>query len=358
MKRAIIIIFLFALLLPAYSQKTNKQTADKQTEVRIMDAGADFAKFSITKKNENTAIILMTYLDSTKTVSIKTQNELTNDEIELSKLQKLGRNQWLLCNTIKTKSPNLIIKGLNPQTDYYLNIYTKNKEDYSLSKIIAFNTLAPIPARQASQISIIEATDKSITLKWVNGTGIGRIVIMRKGAEPNKPENGKIYTASPTFGDAVAKIGESQVVYDGNEANAKITVGNLQAGKYFFQVFEYNGEGKYRAYNTDKASNNPRSKSTMLPAPKILAIENITSNSCEIKWTKVSGAVTYVMDVATDKAFMEKIELYNELDVGDLDGYAIVDLSPNRKYYVRLKAVGDGTQSNFSNSFDFETKGE
>jgi len=349
MKRIISILFLFALLLQA-----NAQTTSPVNNIKLLQVATNSAKFNIPTKSNDIAMILTRNLDSNKTISINTQNILSNNTIELKNLPKQNNNAWIICAGINLQKPELILTGLEKKTDYYLNIYTKTKSQYTLAKILPFNTVDDIPLKQASQISIADVTENTITIKWVNGTGTGRIITMRKGAEPNLPENGKAYKYSNAYGATETKLGESYVVYDGNDKNINLTITNLEPGRYFLQVFEYNGDGKFRAYNVEKASNNPRSKATLLPTPKILSIENVSEISSIIKWEKVKGANTYILDVATDAGFRNKVEPYSDLDIGDLATFEISDLKPGAKYYIRLKAVGEGTESKFSKIYEYE----
>lgn len=348
MKRIISILFLFALLLQA-----NAQTTSPVNNIKLLQVGTNSAKFNIPTKSNDIAMILTRNLDSTKTISFNTQNILSNNTIELKNLPKHNNNAWIICTGINLPKQEIILAGLEKKADYYLNIYTKTKSQYKLTKILAFNTVDDIPLKQASQISIANTTENTMTIKWINGTGTGRIIAMRKGAEPNLPENGKAYKYSNAYGASESKLGESYVVYDGNDKNINLTITNLEPGRYFIYLFEYNGDGKFRAYNVEKASNNPRSKATLLPTPKILSIENVSEASCEIKWEKVKGAVTYKLDVATDPGFLNKLELYNELDVGNLTSYEIVDLKPGVNYYFRLKAKGEGTESDYSKTAEY-----
>lgn len=349
MKKLVLILCFLITLLPIYSQKSNPNA-----NINVKQIGSDYVKINSPKKLDNTVLILSTYSDSTKQISIKTKNVLSNNEVNFNNLQNINKNQWVICTGINLPSADFVLKGLTPETDYYLNIYTQSGNLYALSKIIAFNTVAQIPTKQASQISIIDATDNAMTIKWVNGTGKGRIVVVRKGADVDMPKNGEVYNFSNMYGDIKTKLGESYVVYDGNDKNINLTITNLEAGRYFLYVFEYNGDGKYRSYNTEKASNNPRSKATLLPTPKILSINSLSENSCEIKWEKVNGARTYILDVATDAGFRNKVEPYNDLDIGDLSSYEIVDMAQNVKYYIRIKAVGEGTQSNYSKGYEYQ----
>ena len=59
--------------------------------------------------------------------------------------------------------------------------------------------------------------------------------------------------------------------------------------------------------------------------------------------------------MAIDAGFKNKVEPYSDLDIGDLATFEISDLKPGSKYYIRLKAVGEGTESKFSKIFEYET---
>jgi len=356
--------FLAILLITNISFTQNKQITQKpqavsnETTIAIGKISSDNAIIKYQNGDRLRCIVISEKGKNGKSIIYKEKMPLlSRDSIKLSNSKEIGGIGYVL-GSFERKDGKLLISELKPETDYNLNIYAKKGDSLVYLKGYEFNTVAQIPTKQASQISIIDATENTMTIKWVNGTGKGRIVAVRKGADVNLPENGKTYNVSSAHGTSEAKLGESYVVYDGNDKNINLTITNLESGRYYLQVFEYNGDGKYRAYNTEKASNNPRSKATLLPTPKILEVTSLSENSSEIKWEKVNGAKTYILDVAIDAGFKNKVEPYSDLDIGDLATFEISDLKPGSKYYIRLKAVGEGTESKFSKIFEYEMTGK
>ncbi|MFH0842887.1 MAG: DUF2341 domain-containing protein [Bacteroidota bacterium] len=73
------------------------------------------------------------------------------------------------------------------------------------------------------------------------------------------------------------------------------------------------------------------------------------STSFAAKWNPASEATGYRIDVATDIGFAALLPEYNDLDVGNVTGYSILDLSPGTDYYFRVRAYNiNGTGDNSS----------
>lgn len=71
---------------------------------------------------------------------------------------------------------------------------------------------------------------------------------------------------------------------------------------------------------------------------------NFTAN-----WSKRSNAKGYILSVATDYSFMNRLDGFNELDVGNVLAYQVTGLSPVTEYFYRVKAynaVGESSASN------------
>ena len=84
--------------------------------------------------------------------------------------------------------------------------------------------------------------------------------------------------------------------------------------------------------------------------PEVMPATNISSTSFTANWNAVSGATSYVIDVATDENFTNIIDGYNNKNVGtDTSINVSVPNDGNRHYYYRVRAVNDSGQSLSSN---------
>lgn len=102
-----------------------------------------------------------------------------------------------------------------------------------------------VPAQNASAMNFSNITSNSMTVNWTNGSGDGRVLIMRAGSAPNKfPLDGTEYAPEMDLGDG------NRVVYSG--AGNSATVGNLNSNtNYQFRLYEYKknvNTGNYALY--------------------------------------------------------------------------------------------------------------
>ena len=93
--------------------------------------------------------------------------------------------------------------------------------------------LFDVPTQNASAMNFSNVTSNSMTVNWTNGSGDGRVLIMRAGGAPNKfPLDGTDYSPQVDLGDG------NRVVYSGTGNSA--TVGNLNSNtNYQFRLYEY-----------------------------------------------------------------------------------------------------------------------
>ena len=75
----------------------------------------------------------------------------------------------------------------------------------------------------------------------------------------------------------------------------------------------------------------------------------MTFSSFTGRWSSVSGATGYRLDVSTNNSFTIYIPGYQNLDVGNVTSYNVTGLSPNTTYYYRVRAYnGCATSANSS----------
>ena len=77
---------------------------------------------------------------------------------------------------------------------------------------------------------------------------------------------------------------------------------------------------------------------------------NKSSGPCfTANWNAVTGANSYVLDVATDRNFTNILSSYNNENVGSTTSYKVSGLKANTTYYYRVRAVNENGQSLSSN---------
>ena len=161
-------------------------------------------------------------------------------------------------------STSLSISGLQPATSYYYAAYeaagtgcgTNYRQVQPLTGSFTTPattpppcTLVARPTTTARQGSATAATG-SLTVSWLNGNGIGRLVALRPAqAVAALPTDGTAYAANAAYGSGAALSSDTYVVYAGS--GSSVTVTGLTAGQtYYAAVYEDNGSGCTTAYLT------------------------------------------------------------------------------------------------------------
>ncbi len=297
--------------------------------------------------NDGSAIHLYIAEFNTELVQPNVSEKQLSNKIDASKID-FKKNQSLELGKFTDKSLSLTIQGLPSQTKFALFAYKKGDAKAELINKTPFFTLAPEPKKQVSALAFSNVTESSIKVLFAQGTGEGRIVVASKDKNITKPEDGKSYNANPKFGSADSKIGNGFIVANLKGKQSSIELKDLSFDTYYFQVFEYNGNGEFINYNLNDGSGNPRSKELKLKTPQVKAPSSITETGFVANWNKVQGATAYVIDIATDAKFSNIDGIYNNLDIGDIDSMEIVELKSGTEYYFRVKAIKPGNQSNYS----------
>lgn len=363
MPRCIFLLFVVVILVNNLNSQTKNPKGAPKSEMGFIEkviVDENFASFSYSFDSNNYGMFISDISKPETRITIKERNVLNNDTMTFPALRTRDKVGRLVCTSFESKHGTFAFDGLVSQQDYYLHLYkpiSEGNDTFKLVNSFAFNTIAKKPQFSANQISFEDVTDTSFVVSFVNGDGEGRIVVVAATEQLPNPENGKNYKPSSVFGKEFSRIGKGFVVYDGNEQRPKVRITNLSPGKrYVVGVFEYNGNGKYRNYLLIPSSTNPRKRATLLATPKILGVENVTTDGCSFQWKKVEGANTFIIDVALDKNFKELVEPYINLDIGEIGEFELSDLKPKTKYYIRLKAKGEVGESQFSPPFEFMTK--
>jgi len=109
----------------------------------------------------------------------------------------------------------------------------------------------PPPTIQASDISFYNITSSSFTVKWTNGDGTNRLVIVRQGNAVNAvPSDGTTYTASNTWTAGQEIAPGNYVVYNGTSDSVNI-INLATATTYHVAVYEFSGPPGLEDYLTE-----------------------------------------------------------------------------------------------------------
>jgi len=151
--------------------------------------------------------------------------------------------------------------GLTPGTTYYVAVFEYNGEDQQTEYLTTaltgtFETLSQ-PTVQVSNITATEVTGNSVLLSWDNGNGDGRLVVFREGgpvtANPVDLTSYGNLANSWRSGDEITP--GNRVMFNSAGTRNAFTATQLEPGKeYFYDVFEYNGQGAGSVYAVPGAS--------------------------------------------------------------------------------------------------------
>jgi|GEM_PF-5782701 len=144
---------------------------------------------------------------------------------------------------------SVTVTDLKSSIDYYIAAYEWDTAGnlYTLSTKLLIDTTTALtaPNTVAKNISFENVGATSMKIKWTNGNGNNRIVVLKAATTINTaPADSTIYSASDIFGSgdtlAGSTSGRHYVVYNGPDSS--VTVTNLAANTmYYVRIFEYNG---------------------------------------------------------------------------------------------------------------------
>jgi hypothetical protein len=120
--------------------------------------------------------------------------------------------------------------------------------------------------------------------------------------------------------------------------------------KYYYRIRAYNAHGILSGYS------NTIAVTTLIEAPVALEATNVTGSGMTANWIAVTGATGYILDVATDVAFANKLTGYNNLVIGSVTSYAIIGLTLNTTYFYRVRAYATDSTSDYSSTIDQRTQ--
>ncbi len=250
------------------------------------------------------------------------------------------------------------MSGLTAGTSYNVRAYATNPSGTVYGENVNFTTEQETPTTQANTIIFTGTVQTTSTVSWTRGDGDGCIVMMNEGDITN-PSNGTDPTSDASWNNST-----QQVVYEGTGTTVNIT--GLTAGTtYTFQVFEYNGDGTARKYNTDNtATDNPNTEETTFANASVTTttITNIAST------TASSGGNTITGENITAKGVCwSTTENPTTSDSKTSDGStnasfasSITGLTAGTTYYVKAYVTNPagtfyGSQKDFTTAFEAPT---
>ncbi len=141
---------------------------------------------------------------------------------------------------------SVTITALKANTTYTLQAFEACATDntYNTNNAPTITVTTPdyactgVPA-EVTALTTANITQNGFTLNWANGSGDGRVVLIRKDEVPAFiPEEGTAYTsATANYTLATALTDGSRLIYSGD--GSKVDITGLQAGSlYFAQVYE------------------------------------------------------------------------------------------------------------------------
>lgn len=301
------------------------------------------------QKSEYTAIIRMEKED------IKKQNGKISDIIK----NKLDISKEFKFNYIGIPKANIKIEGLDAETAYFIDLYKKSKNGLDfITSSIKFYTLATEPTQPSDNLAFFHKKHDGMDFVFKRGNGQNRIVIMKKNAFPTVPKDG-MPIDSALGGNKWQNIGnDSYIVWsstghkkqDKNDGVILPAVSGLESGsKYYFYVVEYNGSGQTTNVLHKNGASNPRYAFTTALPPTLNDPTEIGKDKFKISWSKIDNGIAYVIDVATDEKFENKIDYFNNFDVDNLTEIEVdCGKSGNKIFWVRVKAYTEGGETTYS----------
>ncbi|MEJ5244805.1 MAG: T9SS type A sorting domain-containing protein [Bacteroidota bacterium] len=254
------------------------------------------------------------------------------------------------------------LSGLNYNTTYYWRVRAlRGTEQGPWSAVWSFTTIqqqTTAAPTQASFITFSQVTPNSMKVTWLNGNGVGRLLLVAdENLNPAQWNailnalNANVATYSGVNGNwnnkvAVTAAGKTAYVIGRTLGTVRsVDVTGLTPGTtYYFHVAEYNGSNP-AVYNVNQASLNPRSKATLLGVvtPVAVAATNVTTNSFFANWTLASNQYDYFeADLNGDIVDVGAFPTANGFTFG-------FSADPNTTYEYKIRTVYNNNTSSWSN---------
>jgi len=289
----------------AINECGKSDTAFVTIAINTIEPDINASNIMLVHKTDTTATVRFTPGDGARRIivikALNTINDYPHDTQEYNADNIFGLGSNLGNNTFvvhKGSGDSVVIKGLNPETLYYVTVFEFNGINANTNYLttgnpsLSFTTLANKPSLQASNIVVTNVTQTSLTINCTPGNGTGRLVVLRLlPPSPSfaNPVDAVVYSPSSVFGDG-SNLGNGNYVV--SLGTLPVSVTNLQPGAlYGITVFEYNGNGEATTYMTTNVPSFGIRTIAMEPtiASSNITVSDITNNTATINCTPGNG---------------------------------------------------------------------
>ncbi len=204
--------------------------------------------------------------------------------------QAIAPGQYVVYDNAFT---SFFLTGLSPATQYFFAIYEYNGTgaviEYLTSSFLSGNAFTvAAPTVQAGNMVFSNVTATSVTINFTAGNGTRRLLVAREGSAVNSdPVNLQQYVGNSAF-ESGAQVGTGNyAVY--SSTNTSVVVTNLKAAtKYFFSIYEYNGNGQ-PMYKTPGSTANITTRTIpTIPSSNII-VTKTDGKELSLSWTIGNG---------------------------------------------------------------------
>lgn len=222
----------------------------------------------------------------------------------------------------------LTITDLKEKQGYFYRVKSKRGDFYSLPSNIKYATTTQLGKPVINGTLDIQHT--SVSLYW---EGIPQ-------ADSYEVE----VSTDPLFDERNASTYTVEGIL-----NTQTEVENLNGNTLYYFRLRAKQDTLYSAY-----SSTLKVKTKGLNTPQVLEPSNIGASQFSANWLSVPEAENYELDLATDIDFKSTLPQYNALSVNDLT-YIFTGLQAGTDYFLRIRAQGYNTYSDYSEIFMIST---
>ncbi|UQS94933.1 receptor protein tyrosine phosphatase delta [Pseudanabaena phage Pam2] len=237
---------------------------------------------------------------------------------------------------------------IKPSTTYYYRTKAVNLDGESAySNIVSVTTLASsnnigITPPSPSQPIIVVAEKNSSSLKIeIQKTAPNEYIKELKLDVSTNSDFSALLYSNLTFL-------LSQNIAATEKETLVLTIGGLAANTLYYYRLRFSNATGLSAWTSASLSTTPN-----FPIPDTFGTTNLTAIAARLNWGKVTGAITYFVDLATDAAFTSLI--LNNVNAGDVSFRDVGSLTAENQYYYRVRASDGTTTSANSNVVTFTT---